>query len=119
MEVDSYVIANGTSRIYHRTAGRRVRTLDAFRAWPAGACLYWNGGGASWTIHRAASRKTRRRFAADHGPVPFPLLAPLPAGVAARAAYGDFLAPRPVRHRAVGRGVGGLACLVFVLSLYR
>ena len=38
MEVDSYVITNGTARIYHRTAGRRVRTLGAFRAWPAGAC---------------------------------------------------------------------------------
>src|SRR6266699_2475490 len=104
MEVDSYVIANGTSRIYHRTAGRRVRTLDAFRAWPAGACLYWNVGCASWTI-RAASRKTRRRFASDHGPVPCPLLAPWRAGVAALAAYGDFLAPRPVHSPAWGLGV--------------
>src|SRR5260370_35192112 len=107
MDVDCYVIANGTSRIYQRTAGRRVRTLDAFRAWPAGACLYWNGGGESWTIHRAASRKTRRRFAADHGPVPCPLLDPWRGGGASLASSGEFLAPPPVPSPALRLGVAG------------
>src|SRR5713226_7552825 len=115
MEVDSYVIAHGTSRIYHRTAGRRVRTLDAFRVWPAGTHLYWNGGCASWTI-RAASRKTRRRFASDHGPVPCPLLAPWREGVAALAPYGDFLAPRRVHCPAWGLGAGSAPVLVCGLS---
>src|SRR5260370_434015 len=105
MEVDFYVIANGTSWLYHRTAGRRVRTLDAFRAWPAGTRLYWNASCASWTI-RSADRKTRRQFAADHGPVHRPLLAPWRAGVAALAAYGDFLAPRRVHSPAWGLGAG-------------
>src|SRR5712692_10173375 len=115
MEVDSYVIANGTSRIYHRTAGRRVRTLDAFRVWPAGTCLYWNVGGTSWTI-RSADRKTRRRFASDHSPVPCPLLATWREGVASLAAYSDFLAPRPVHSPPWGLGAGSSPLLVDGLS---
>src|SRR5258708_4277060 len=105
MEVDSNVIANRTSRIYHRTAGRRVRALDGFRAWPAGTCLCWNAGFASWTI-RSADRKTRRRFHLDHGPVPCPLLAPWREGVASLAPHGDFLAPRRVHSPAWGLGGG-------------
>src|SRR6266851_1210548 len=115
MEVDSYVIANGTSRLYHRTAGRRVRTLDAFRAWPAGTRLYWNEGFASWTI-RSADRKTRRRVASDHGPVPCPLLAPWRAGVASLVPYGDFLAPRRVHSPPWGLGAGSSTLLVYGLS---
>src|SRR6266571_4180630 len=115
MEVDSYVIANRTSRIYHRTAGRRVRTLDAFRVWPAGTCLYWNVGGASWTIG-SADRKTRRRFASDHDPVPCPLLAPWREGVASLAPYGDFLAPRRVHSPPWGLGAGSSTLLVYGLS---
>src|SRR5260221_9787329 len=111
MEVDSYVIANGTSRIYHRTAGRRVRTLDAFRVWPAGTRLYWNEGFASWTI-RSADRKTRRRFASDPGPVPFPLLAPWPEGVTSLVPYRDFLAPRPLHSPPWGLGGGRSTLLV-------
>src|SRR6266487_1051311 len=115
MEVNFYVIANGTARIYHRTAGRRVRTLDAFRVWPAGTHLYWNGGFASWTI-RATSRKTRRRFHLDHGPVPCPLLAPWREGVASLAPYGDVLAPRRVHSPPWGLGAGSSPVLVYSLS---
>src|SRR5258708_24240567 len=103
MEVDSNVIANRTSRIYHRTAGRRVRALDAFRAWPAGTCLCWNAGFASWTI-RSADRKTRRRVHLDHRPVPCPLFAPLREGGASPAPPADFLSPPPVSSPALGVG---------------
>src|SRR5258708_31788195 len=115
MEVDSNVIANRPSRIYHRTAGRRVRALDAFRAWPAGTCLCWNAGFASWTI-RSADRKTRRRFHLDHGPVPCHFVVLWREGVASLAPHGVFLAPRRVHSPAWGLGAGSSPLLVCGLS---
>src|SRR5258708_5244663 len=115
MEVDSNVIANRPSRIYHRTAGRRVRALDAFRAWPAGTCLCWNAGFASWTI-RSADRKGGRRFLRGQGPGPWPLLGPWGEGVASLAPHGDFLAPRRVHSPAWGLGAGSSPLLVCGLS---
>src|SRR5713226_7415717 len=115
MEVDSYVIANETSRIYCWPAGRHVWTLHAFSAWSTRTCFYRNVGCADGTI-RSADRKTRRRFASDHGPVPCPLLAPWREGVAALAPYGDFLAPRRVHFPPWGLGAGSSPLLVYGLS---